>query len=112
MVKNLDPATKKIFIIIPHQAQVSEYYYNNHKLLGAPFQNELFKIPSLEFPIYKKLRNLCSQLNFEFFDPLTEFRETETHRQLYYSNDPHLNVNGSRYLGLILKDKIHEILKK
>ncbi len=111
MIKGLNKEAKKIFVIVPHQAQVSGFYFNNHQLLGAPFKNELYRIPSENFPIYARLKKLCGELGFVFIDPLEEFRQIDTSRQLYYSNDPHLNLDGGRFLGLLLNEKLKQILK-
>lgn len=111
MVKHLDPSTKKIFLIIPHQSQVSEFYFQNLLQIGASFNKEVYRISANDYPLYQKLMKLCDELGFYFFDPLEKFREMDERFQLYYSNDPHLNSGGSYFLGTIMKDKIQQILK-
>jgi hypothetical protein len=109
MVKDLSPSAKKFFIIVPHQAQVSDFYFKNHKKLGAPFTKNLYEIGFDQYPLYQQLKAVCIESGFIFVDPLTEFRIVDPNVQLYYSNDPHLNRTGSFLLGTILTRYIKQI---
>jgi len=108
MINFLDPSTRKVFIVIPHQAQVSEYYFNSHNQLGADFKNRIYSADSKSYPIYLRLAKLCDELGFEFVDPLDQFRLIDATQQLYYSNDPHLNNSGSFVLGIMLANRLKQ----
>jgi hypothetical protein len=106
MVENLNPGTKKIFVIIPHQAQLSALYLNRHTQLGAHFSHPIHLANPQDYPLYKNIYALCSQLGFEVVDPLVDFRLTAPQFPVYYENDPHLNPAGQGVLASGILKKI------
>jgi hypothetical protein len=106
MVGYLKPATKKIFVIIPHQAQLSNVYVQRHTLLGAHFNQPVHLANSQDYPLYKNMYALCGALGFEVVNPLVEFRLSDAATPVYYENDPHLNRRGQLVLASCILKKI------
>lgn len=102
----LSPNTKKYFIIIPHQTQLSEKYIKNHQQLGAQFNQENLISADNNYPLYEAITELCQLTGTELIDPLNMFRETDNLEPVYYSNDPHLNAHGQQLLGGFVINKI------
>jgi hypothetical protein len=103
---DLPSSTKKYFIIIPHQTQLSEKYIKNHMQLGAQFNQETPISSDLNYPLYKAIIELCELTGTELIDPLNMLREMDQMKPVYYSNDPHLNTHGQQLLGEFVSKKM------
>lgn len=106
MISQISPNTKKYFIIIPHQAQLSKKYYRNHELLGARFNSQRHIWEESNYLLYKFINELCHDTGTELIDPLNMLREADQTLPVYYSNDPHLNSHGQQLLGSYILGKI------
>jgi hypothetical protein len=98
MTKGLKPSCHKMFVIVPHQSQLSNEYLLRHINLGAQFEHPKEMI-SDNYPLYKKIETLCDATGFTIVDPLEIFRIEDTTGSIYYSNDPHLTEKGNSVLG-------------
>jgi hypothetical protein len=99
MVKGLKPSSKKMFVVVPHQSQLSIEYFQRHVKLGAQFGHPVDSILGKDYPLYKKIGELCKETGFMMIDPLEVFRLQEGAVPLYYANDPHLSDRGNQLLG-------------
>jgi hypothetical protein len=82
-------------LVIPHCAQVHDVYQSRMKELGGYFDPDIM---AQDYPLIKQLGLDLKHVGI--IDPLPFFQELESEGiQLYYSNDPHLNNTGQKYLG-------------
>lgn len=96
MVSGIPAETRKIFLIIPHQAMLSKYYQNRHQSLGAVFESDFESLNESGFPLYREMDSMCKELGFTLISPLEDFRKYNDSIPLYYENDPHLNTEGHK----------------
>lgn len=106
IIKSLKNSTKKYLIIIPHQSQLSELYFNRHNKMGVLSSVPYYQYNSEKIPLYQKLETYCKQNHITIIDPLKEFRKAETLEQIYFSNDPHLKEYGHKVISKLLIDEI------
>jgi hypothetical protein len=108
IIKSLKDSTRKYLIIIPHQSQLSELYYNRHNKMGVHSSLPYYQYDSDKIPLYQKLETYCKQNHITIIDPLKEFRHAESLEQIYFSNDPHLKENGHNVIAKLLIDEINK----
>ncbi|MBP9083939.1 MAG: hypothetical protein KBH11_12740 [Bacteroidia bacterium] len=108
IIKSLKDSTRKYLIIIPHQSQLSELYFNRHNKLGVLSSIPYYQYETEKIPLYQKLESYCKQNHITIIDPVKEFRHAETLEQIYFSNDPHLKENGQYVVAKLLIDEINK----
>lgn len=108
IIKSLKDSTRKYLIIIPHQSQLSELYFNRHNKMGVLSSVPYYQYNSAEIPLYKKLETYCKQNHITIIDPLEVFRQTDPLEQIYFSNDPHLKEKGHFIVAKLLLDEINK----
>ncbi|HAD12338.1 MAG TPA: hypothetical protein DCF33_07850, partial [Saprospirales bacterium] len=95
-------AQRVLILVIPHCAQVNQFYADHISTLGAtPFT------PAIHQPEYPFLTQIQQhyagnpRVNVFSLLPVFQQKDTTGHR-LYYENDPHLNTAGQMILGQTL----------
>lgn len=102
------PTDINVFIVfIPHCSQLNSFYFNNMRQLGAKFSDEI-EFKKTEYGFFKKASLDVKQYqNVKLVNPLELLRERDTkEKRLYYLNDPHLNEDGQKVLGIFLEQKL------
>ncbi|MBL0341341.1 MAG: SGNH/GDSL hydrolase family protein [Bacteroidetes bacterium] len=106
ITSRLPKETKKYLIIIPHQSQLSEVYFNRHTQLGSLSSIPYYQYHSGTLPLYIRLREFCGLHQITIIDPLEEFKKIDPEEELYYNNDPHLKSRGQQIIGGLIEKKI------
>ncbi len=102
------PEDVTVYILwIPHAAQVSDYYFENMKTLGAMFQNKT-AIQHQDYPFFSEAKkDLSTYKNVNHLNPLPFFQAKDSlHSRLYFVNDPHINLNGNISLSIFLHNEM------
>ncbi len=88
--------TKKVsLIVLPHCAQVSANYQKRMEQIGAEFSGN---VQEVNYPLVEFLQETYPNINV--INPLEFLQQEEAGgKQLYYSNDPHLNTSGQEALA-------------
>jgi hypothetical protein len=108
IIKSLKDSTRKYLIIIPHQSQLSELYFNRHNKMGVLSSVPYYQYNSAEIPLYQKLETYCKQNHITIIDPLEVFRQADPLEQIYFSNDPHLKPKGHFIVAKLLLDEFNK----
>jgi len=102
MQRLLPDSTLVYLLVIPHCAQTNVVYLNRMQELGGNLKDDIL-YP--EYPLLKKMSQEIEKA--ELINPLPFFQQKENDGvHLYYSNDPHLNIQGSKYLGEYLINEL------
>lgn len=99
-LRNVLPKKTPIYIvIIPHFSQVTKVYSENYEQLSGHKTSR-----KTEYPFYRKINGIKG---VQALNPMKAFRDAEDNgMQVYFSNDPHLNVEGQRVLFEFLDEKL------
>ncbi len=107
MLEHLPDSCKVLIPVIPHCAQVNDYYYQHYVEMRA-----IFSAPGIyrttNYPMVKELaEHYSDRPQVEIINTLVALRaaDREGQRQ-YYANDPHLNANGNATIGRLLLQRI------
>ena len=106
IIHTLSLKTQIYFVIIPHQSQISQEYFNRHKLVGSISSVPYYSLDEQSLQLYVQLRELCLKNRITFVSPLDAFRNYEFKEEIYYSNDPHLKITGHRIISQMLLEEI------
>lgn len=86
-------------LTVPSCVQVHKRYWRQYKRLGAKNDPKVLTTHSWAVELKKA--------GFTVIDPLNEFRLAEKNgEQLYYANDPHLNVAGQQLLATCVRKAV------
>lgn len=109
--KNLEQlitiATEKkipmVVVVIPHCAQVNQFYQQNFISLQANLPDSLQMEQAL-YPFYKSIyKKAMESKKITCLNPLPIFQQTDCiHNRLYFENDIHLSAKGQAALGIML----------
>jgi hypothetical protein len=101
-----------MLLILPHCSQVSDYYANHFKELGASMSAHLYE-GAADYPFYKLLKNqVKNHPNVSICQPLENFRNLDSAAfHLYYENDIHLTKKGQSLLGHYLLPMVKQQMK-
>lgn len=103
MKSSVDSQASFSVLVIPHCIQVNDRYRKRFEMLGAKFDESLVG--------NNKWVELLSAEGFQIIDPLPEFILNEQEgKQLYFSNDIHLNEEGSEVLMNVVLNEIEDDL--
>jgi hypothetical protein len=109
LVSRVDPQDCDIYVlVIPHCSQVSEYYLENMRTLGAKITDPK-EVLSEDYPFLSRLQRYLDENDLRhvrLLDPGRVFRAQEAEgNRVYFENDPHLNVLGQSILaGFVLEE--------
>lgn len=94
---------KVIILVVPHCAQVHEYYAGNIQAIGGMLSGPEIQQPN--YPFLQALeQHFARDPRVRVFSPLPLFQQRDsTGHRLYYENDPHLSPEGHRLLGLAIR---------
>ena len=86
-----------VLLIIPDKVQISMDYLSHLSLLGCNTSSELL---SSSYPLMRAFENLEKSFSHvSIINPIEELRQKNKIKQVYYSNDSHLNEYGQKVLG-------------
>lgn len=86
-----------VLLIIPDKVQISMDYMSHLNLLGC---NTSYELLSSSYPLMRAFENLeKSYSHVSIINPIEELRQKNKIREVYYSNDSHLNEYGQKVLG-------------
>lgn len=108
MISNFSPSTKIYVVVIPHQSQLSQTFFDRHQSMGCTASVPYYNYKASQLPIYKKMEELCQENHLTLIDPLQIFKESIQQEEIYYSNDPHLKRKGHDIIGQLLLDDIRK----
>lgn len=102
-IKNLvdyaAPECRKYVVVIPDAGQVSDFYLDHLKQLGARVNNPQGFYRD-DYPLLARLREELAGRKIQVLNPLPLFKNQERQgTRLYYSNDSHLKPGGQALLG-------------
>lgn len=92
------PDVKFTLLVFPHCAQVSVMYQSRFEEMGAIFKDDLDVINN-------KIREDFSDIDLIDFTDFIAQKEAEG-MQMYYDNDPHLNLDAQSLVGGYLLDQL------
>ena len=100
----LTPSNVPIYLLVlPHNAQVNQHYYNINHLLGAKLEEN---IQQVHYPLVAKMETDFKE--WKILNPLDAFQHLKGNDSLFYQNDPHLTIWGQKELGKIIVQKIKD----
>ena len=111
IVRMLPPKTKMYFVIIPHQSQISEEYFNRHQQMGSYSTIPYYNLDEHSLPLYIKLTEWCRTNQIAVIDPLEKFKSYEHKQDLYFSNDPHLRIAGHQIISEMLLNAMKDSMQ-
>jgi hypothetical protein len=102
------PKDVPVYIVwIPHCSQVNDFYVHNLNQLGASFEDKT-TIQQTDYPFFAQAKkDLKAFTNVTQLNPLETFRANDNaNHRLYFSNDPHINMNGNVVLRDFLQSQL------
>lgn len=100
-----DQSCRTIIMVIPDKSQVNDSYFNQYTTLGQQVREKLL-FQYYNYPFYKQLLADLSDYNVMIVNFLPLLREQEKIKQLYFTNDEHLNPAGYQFVAKVLARKI------
>jgi hypothetical protein len=95
MSQSIPDSVPVTLLLIPSCAQVSSIYKDQMEQIGATLSENTLNINYL---LHSKMKQDFS--NITILNPLETFQLLEQKgKKLYYNNNPHLNLEGQKYLG-------------
>ena len=89
----------KYIVVVPDAGQVSEFYLDHLKQLGARVHDPQ-ELQQNDYPFLARLRQGLTPQGIEILNPLPLFQKRERQGQkLYFSTDTHLKRIGQKVLG-------------
>jgi len=106
-LNNIPNTTKVYIIFIPHCSQLSDFYYNNTKALGANYTDKA-KVLNSTYTFFKTAKNdFIKKKNIIFLNPLDYFKSKDSEEnRVYYEIDPHLTAYGQSILSEYIEKSI------
>ena len=100
-LKRLLPKSCELHIVLlPHCSQVHPRYFENFQMLGTKL-----KPSDINYAFYRYLNEELKGIKVH--NPLSFFRKKEREgNQLYFNNDPHLNLYGQKVLFKFINQSI------
>lgn len=100
------PGCRKYVVVIPDAAQVSDYYLEHFKQLGAQVRDPQ-GFQRADYPLLTKLKEQLAPADIQVWNPLPLFQAHEQQGQrLYYRNDSHLKPGGQALLGEFILERL------
>jgi hypothetical protein len=99
-------ACRNYLVVIPDAGQVSDFYLDHLKQLGARVSNPQ-ELHRDDYPLLIRLQEGLAEQKIEVLNPLPLFKTYERQgRRLYYRNDPHLKPVGQYLLGEFILERL------
>ena len=99
LVSYAGPGCRKYVVVIPDAGQVSDFYLDHLRQLGARVSDPQ-GLQREDYPFFIRLKEGLAGADLKVLNPLPWFKGHERQSQrLYYSNDTHLKPVGQSLLG-------------
>jgi len=98
MLANVPEDRTIVLLVIPHCMQVNALYRERMIQLGAIVEQRE-AIPDINYPFIQALEQSIDRPNTHLLNALVPLQAAAATKTIYYENDPHLNVEGQRFLG-------------
>jgi hypothetical protein len=106
LVSYAGPECRKYVVVIPDSGQVSDFYLDHLKQLGARV-NDPQGLHRDDYPFFVNLQEGLADQGIKVWNPLPLFKGQEQQGQrLYYANDPHLKPVGQSLLGEFILERL------
>ncbi|MBI4643040.1 MAG: hypothetical protein HY790_03310 [Deltaproteobacteria bacterium] len=106
LVSYAGPECRKYVVVVPDAGQVSDFYLDHLKQLGAQV-NDPQGLHRDDYPFFVKLQEGLADQEIKVLNPLPRFKENERQgRRLYYNNDSHLKPIGQSLLGEFILEQL------
>lgn len=100
------PECRKYVVVIPDAAQVSDFYLDHLKQLGARVSQPQ-ELQRDDYPFFLRLQEGLEDQGIKVLNPLPLFKGYERQgRKLYYPNDSHLKPVGQSLLGEFILERL------
>ncbi len=106
LVSYAGPECRKYVVVIPDASQVSDYYLEHLKKLGARMRDPQ-GFQRDDYPLMTKLKTELAATDVQVLNPLPLFQAQEQQGQrLFYRNDSHLKPEGQSLLGRFILERL------
>lgn len=106
LVSYAGPECRKYVVVIPDAGQVSDFYLDHLRQLGARVRDPQ-GLQRDDYPFFIQLKDSLADAGIEVLNPLPLFKGQERQGQsLYYSNDTHLKPVGQSLLGDFILERL------
>ncbi|MHB8067123.1 MAG: hypothetical protein ACYDIC_04380 [Desulfobaccales bacterium] len=100
------PECRKYVVVIPDAGQVSDYYLDHLRQLGARVRDPQ-GLHRDDYPLVTRLTEELAAADIKVLNPLPLFKAHEQPGQrLYYRNDSHLKPGGQSLLGRFILERL------
>jgi len=100
------PGCRKYVVVIPDAGQVSDFYLDHLRQLGARVRDSQ-GLQRDDYPFFIRLKEGLAEAGIKVLNPLPLFQGQERQGQrLYYSNDTHLKPVGQSLLGRFILERL------